>query len=142
MAELQFDARIQHLKKPVIITGLTTIVGILGLATHIMIPAKQMGIVAAIGILVALFLSLVFIPAVLSGMKKGKSINVFQKENKNRLSKILNWFAQTATNKPKRVIYVFIKKMILSKIYNFFDTIIFRRSTEFLEKFGLILKRF
>lgn len=44
----------QSLVKPVVVTGLTTIVGMLCLLTHIMIPAKQLGILAAIGITYAL----------------------------------------------------------------------------------------
>lgn len=54
------------LSKPVIFTGLTTIAGVLGLLTHSIMPARQVGILTAIGVGYALLLSLLFIPAWLS----------------------------------------------------------------------------
>lgn len=62
----------QYLRKPVVLCGLTTVVGTLGLVAHLLLPARQMGIVSAIGICFALLLSLTFIPAVLSFLKKEK----------------------------------------------------------------------
>jgi predicted RND superfamily exporter protein len=62
----------QYLKKPVILCGITTVVGTLGLVAHLLLPARQMGVVSAIGICFALLLSLTFIPAVLSLLKKEK----------------------------------------------------------------------
>nr|MDA3928653.1 MMPL family transporter [Prolixibacteraceae bacterium] len=63
---------LQHLKKPIVLTGITTIVGVSGLLTHLMLPARQMGIISALGIAIALLLSLTFIPTSLSMLKKGK----------------------------------------------------------------------
>lgn len=57
---------IQSLKRPVVYTGLTTIAGILGLLTHSIIPARQVGILTALGVGFALLLSLFFIPAWMS----------------------------------------------------------------------------
>jgi len=48
------------LKKPIILTGVTTIGGILGLLTHTLVPAAQIGILASIGIAFALMLSIWF----------------------------------------------------------------------------------
>lgn len=67
---------LQRLKYPVVLTGLTTVGGILGLLAHTMISARQMGLAAAIGISFALLISLTFLPAVLSMLKKGKVQNV------------------------------------------------------------------
>ena len=60
------------LKKPVIITGLTTIAGIMGLIVHILLPAQQLGVAASLGIAFALILSITFIPAMMAIQKKGK----------------------------------------------------------------------
>lgn len=57
------------LKRPIIITGLTTIAGVLGLLTHSMIPAAQLGVITSVGIAFALILSLWFVPAMLSYFK-------------------------------------------------------------------------
>jgi uncharacterized protein len=67
---------IQSLKKPVIFTGLTTIAGILGLLTHSIIPARQVGILTALGVGFALLLSLFFIPAWMSFLPRPATIKV------------------------------------------------------------------
>ncbi len=68
------------LNMPILFSGLTTIAGILGLLTHSIIPAKQVGIIAAIGISAALFMSLFYIPALIylrgKKMKEVKPANV------------------------------------------------------------------
>jgi hydrophobe/amphiphile efflux-3 (HAE3) family protein len=62
------------LNMPILFSGLTTIAGILGLLTHSIIPARQVGILAAAGVTMALLFSLTFIPALIfirgSGTKK------------------------------------------------------------------------
>ncbi|MBE0675532.1 MAG: MMPL family transporter [Bacteroidales bacterium] len=67
------------LRKPVVFTGLTTIAGILGLLTHSIIPARQVGVLTALGVGYALLLSLFFIPAWLTWLprpeKKRTKIN-------------------------------------------------------------------
>ncbi len=51
---------------PVAASGITTIVGLMSLSSHIIVPAKQMGILAGAGIAFALTASIFFLPAVLS----------------------------------------------------------------------------
>jgi hydrophobe/amphiphile efflux-3 (HAE3) family protein len=53
------------LNMPILFSGLTTIAGILGLLTHSIIPARQVGVLAASGVTMALFMSLSFIPAMI-----------------------------------------------------------------------------
>jgi hydrophobe/amphiphile efflux-3 (HAE3) family protein len=60
----------RSLWKPVILTGLTTIAGISALWAHTMIPARQMALVAGVGVLFAIFYSLVLLPAILSLLKR------------------------------------------------------------------------
>lgn len=57
---------IRSLGKPILFTGLTTIAGISALLAHSMIPARQMALVVSVGILLAIFFSLVLLPALLS----------------------------------------------------------------------------
>lgn len=54
------------LRRPVVFTGLTTIAGILGLLTHSIRPARQIGLLTSLGVGYALLLSLFFIPAWMS----------------------------------------------------------------------------
>ena len=53
------------LNMPILFSGLTTVAGILGLLTHSIIPAKQGGVLAAIGVSMALAMSLLYIPALI-----------------------------------------------------------------------------
>ena len=62
----------KSLWKPILLTGLTTIAGISALWAHTMIPARQMALIASVGILFAIFFSLVLIPALLSLLKRSK----------------------------------------------------------------------
>lgn len=98
---------LQHLNAPIVLTGLTTIVGILGLAAHLMLPARQMGVVSALGIAFALGLSLSFVPALLSGMKKGRVQQSFVLERLTVVDKVLAWFGRITTRQPRRVVAIF-----------------------------------
>ncbi|MCK4879853.1 MAG: outer membrane lipoprotein-sorting protein [Bacteroidales bacterium] len=64
----------RDLWKPILLTGLTTIAGISALWAHTMIPARQMALVASIGILLAIFFSLVLLPALLSLLPKSRHV--------------------------------------------------------------------
>jgi hydrophobe/amphiphile efflux-3 (HAE3) family protein len=64
----------RDLWKPIMLTGLTTIAGISALWAHTMIPARQMALVASIGILLAIFFSLVLLPALLSLLPKSRYV--------------------------------------------------------------------
>jgi len=110
-----------YLKKPVILTGLTTIVGIAGLITHIMLPAKQMGVVTAIGIAFALLLSLTFIPAFMVLLKKSRVHKSFSENGNSFLDKMLGYLAVFITNRPKQTIYVFVFFLLIaaSGLYRF-----------------------
>ncbi|MBN1466075.1 MMPL family transporter [candidate division KSB1 bacterium] len=57
------------LSQPILFSGLTTMVGLLGMIFHVIVPAKQIGIAAAIAIGFSIMASLGGIPAVLSLLK-------------------------------------------------------------------------
>ncbi|HBY02357.1 MAG TPA: hypothetical protein DEG92_07465 [Rikenellaceae bacterium] len=120
MKEIVTEA-IAYLKKPVLLCGLTTIVGILGLIVHILLPASQMGVVSSIGIAIALVLSLTFIPAVLSVMKKGKVHFDIEGENKSKIAHVLDVAGNYATKYPGRIILFFFVFIVitLAGLFNF-----------------------
>jgi len=113
MRQIVIDC-LHHLTRPIVLTALTTIVGVLGMAVQIMLPPKQTGIVSATGIFFALFLSLTFIPALLVGMKKGKIQNSFIGSDPTIVDRILQWMGSISTRKPVTVIVVFLSVLILS----------------------------
>ena len=94
------------LKRPIVITGLTTIGGILGLLTHTMIPAAQLGILAAIGIGFALILSIWFLPAMLSYFKPKMTLLKPRKQKLVSADRWLKRFSRLVTAHPRLVVLV------------------------------------
>ncbi|TPV96494.1 MAG: RND family transporter [Myxococcales bacterium FL481] len=70
LAKRGFD----ELWRPILATGVTTMAGLLCLLSHVIIPAAQLGILAAAGVAFAVVGSLTFIPAVLSAMRVPKPV--------------------------------------------------------------------
>ncbi len=67
----------KEMTSPVVMTSLTTAAGFLSLLSSVFIPQKHFGVIAALGVLVAMVLSLVLIPAVLALLKvpRGKRLD-------------------------------------------------------------------
>jgi hydrophobe/amphiphile efflux-3 (HAE3) family protein len=95
-----------NLKIPIFLTGITTVAGFLSLLTHQMIPAKQLGIISAIGIAFALIISLCFIPAVLSYLKKTNIKQSDKNGHKRILDRLLEKIAISISSKPVRVLVI------------------------------------
>jgi len=83
----------RDLWKPIMLTGLTTIAGISALWAHTMIPARQMALVASIGILLAIFFSLVLLPAVLSLLPKSTYVPAFSQAGASSSKNLLGRFS-------------------------------------------------
>jgi hydrophobe/amphiphile efflux-3 (HAE3) family protein len=97
----------QSLGRPVLLTGLTTIAGMLCLLGHILIPARQLGVLAAFGIFFALAASLFFIPAVISLLPRSRPVlGRFGDDHKNMavLERILWFFGRLVSEHPKTII--------------------------------------
>jgi predicted RND superfamily exporter protein len=105
-----------YLKNPVLLCGLTTVAGVMGLVVHILLPARQMGIVSGIAIGFALLLSLFYIPAVMSLLKKGRVQKSYAGKGNGFIDKTLNALALYETARPQRVIIVFIVFMFLAAL--------------------------
>jgi predicted RND superfamily exporter protein len=90
----------RDLKRPILITGLTTIGGILGLLTHSMVPAAQLGVLTAAGIGFALFLSLYFLPAMLSYFKLPSAASLRRQEKAVRTNRWLRRFGRWVSHHP------------------------------------------
>lgn len=75
---------IQEMWKPVVMTSVTTAVGFISLLTSQVYPIKYFGIFTAFGVLVAMVLSLVLIPAgmMIVGLPKVRKIRVHSKNDK------------------------------------------------------------
>lgn len=105
---------LRQLTMPIILTGLTTIFGIMGLLAHVLLPAKQMGLVSSVAIAFALMLSLLFISAVMLKMKKGKPIPLYTQQKQTTIDRILNWTSKVSVNSPRMVIAIFALFMVVA----------------------------
>lgn len=105
---------LKALYKPILFTGLITIVGILGLLTHIMVPAKQIGIAAAAAIAFSLVVTLLGIPAALSFMKLPPKSHQNEDFSWKFLNKILRVMSQSIIHHPKAILSVTLIITVLS----------------------------
>lgn len=105
---------VKKLYTPIILTALTSVVGVLGLVSHVLIPVKQIGIVCSVGILFALAASLFYIPAVMSGVKKGKKSSHFEEKPEGFIGYLLEWAGTVTTKRPWYVIVTFVVFVIAS----------------------------
>jgi hypothetical protein len=103
-----------NLKIPIFLTGITTVAGFMSLMTHKMIPARQLGIISSIGIILALTISLLFIPAVLSILKKSNVARSQKNGNKRVLDRLLETVAGFIAAKPLRILIITACVVIVS----------------------------
>lgn len=104
----------RELRKPILITALTTIGGMLGLLSHKMPPAVELGILTAIGIGLALLMSLFLIPVLLTFYKNTKTIKLQKSQETAIINKTLILFSNWVTIYPKRVVVAFIAMALVS----------------------------
>ena len=107
LSMIQICKRIyKDLRRPIIVTALTTIGGILGLLTHTMVPAAQLGVLAAIGIGFALMLSIWFLPALLSYFKPYRKAPHARKRRVASADRWLQRISKLVTTYPRQVVIV------------------------------------
>ncbi len=94
----------RSLRKPILYTGITTVAGLLCLLSHRMIPARQLGILAAAGISFALVLSLLLVPAILSLLGKSRPVLKKQGQSGHFLERLLKRTGNSVVSHPGRII--------------------------------------
>ncbi|MBE3087190.1 MAG: MMPL family transporter, partial [Bacteroidetes bacterium] len=97
---------LRSLNMPILFSGLTTIAGILGLLTHSIIPARQVGVLAATGVSLALIMSLLLIPALI--YLRGPLINgsMRKKVNTRSFDRLLSSISGMIVKHPGRILLV------------------------------------
>lgn len=110
------------LSKPVLLTGLTTVAGMLCLLGHILVAARRLSVLAASGIMFALAASLFFIPAVASFLPKSKKIIRASVGSRKKpiLERLLLFFGDFVSNRPKIVIVVSLILAVFVSVGIFF----------------------
>lgn len=107
----------QSLGKLVLFTGLTTIAGMLCLCGHIMVPAKELGVLSAIGVLFALSASMFLIPAIMSFLPLSKPVyshTVNDYKKKPVLDRLLWISGDFISRNPKRVLIILLIFTLIS----------------------------
>ncbi len=104
------------LNMPILFSGLTTIAGLMGLLAHSMIPARQVGVLSAAGVALALTMSLLVIPSIMAvrvrpgGKKRDKRRREDKREEKtpanDLLSRALVKISAVVTRRPGRVLLI------------------------------------
>jgi uncharacterized protein len=103
-----------YLKKPVIFCGLTTIAGVMGLTTHILKPASQMGVVSGIAVGFALLLSLLYIPSMMSLMKKGRIQIAFSGKKSQGILMSLKKAGVFTIQRPRWIVIIFTVFIVIT----------------------------
>jgi len=98
--------------RPITLTTLTTIAGFIGLYfAAYMPPFKYFGLFTAIGVAIAWFYSLVFLPAAMAIIKPSASkhfVDLFERKQIDRFSKIMVGLGKLTLNNSKKVIAIFV----------------------------------
>jgi predicted RND superfamily exporter protein len=103
------------LNMPILFSGLTTIAGILGLLAHSIIPARQVGVLASIGVTVALMLSLLLIPSLIYqyGTYSGKGM--IHNQGNGLITRIMSSLSKFVIDHSKGIlIFIFVITLALS----------------------------
>lgn len=95
------------LNMPILFSGLTTIAGLLGLLTHSIIPARQVGILAATGVSLALAMSLLLIPVLIYMQHTpGRKPSPPQSERNDIINRTLKVISSMVIRRPGKVLLV------------------------------------
>jgi uncharacterized protein len=108
------------LNMPILFSGLTTIAGILGLLTHSIIPARQVGILSAIGVLVALGMSLLLVPALIYLQSSKKRYSKPKMFNFKMFNKIIAKLSTLIVRHPGKILIVSAVVTFLISMGSFF----------------------
>ena len=95
---------VRNLSMPVLFSGLTTIAGILGLLVHSIIPARQVGVLAAAGVTIALLMSLLLIPAMIFISSAGKGHEETSLHTSFSFSRLISGLASLIIKYPGRIL--------------------------------------
>jgi predicted RND superfamily exporter protein len=96
------------------LTSLTTAGGLASFAGAGIAPIAAIGVFAPLGVMIALFLSLTLLPALIALVPLGASRGPTSSTDENRLDRTLRGFARFGTAHPRRIVGVSFALMLLA----------------------------
>jgi len=94
---------------PILMTTLTTAAGFLAMLTSDLLPMRYFGVFAAVGIIYAFIITILFIPAIEAVLPHREKV-----QKKLAFSGYLNWMSRVVVEQPKRIIAIFVIMMLSS----------------------------
>ncbi len=108
-------ASVTRVSLPVIMAGLTTIASFMSLCTSAIVPLKQFGALSGFGLLVAVAISLTFVPAVLSvAESRGWKYRSHHHSNKDLIGPALGFFSRTSLTRSRLILGISLMLFVLS----------------------------
>ncbi|MEM1576258.1 MAG: hydrophobe/amphiphile efflux-3 (HAE3) family transporter [Archaeoglobaceae archaeon] len=100
------ELAVERTGRALILALLTTIVGFMSMLS-VGIPAMSwFGIIASVGLIIAYILSIIFLPAILKIIEKGKVVEKREAESKARLEKALSVISNLTASRPYGILVV------------------------------------
>ena len=100
---------------PVIMAGLTTIASFMSLCTSAIVPLKQFGALSGFGLFVSVFISLTFIPSVLSVTDSlGLRYRSHHHSNRDLLGPVLVFFSRASLTRSRLILGLGLVLLVLS----------------------------
>ncbi len=97
----------RSMNMPILFSGLTTIAGLLGLLAHSIIPARQVGVLSATGVAIALVMSLTLIPALLYFQSRpGRMAPPPRRAKRDLLTGAISKISDVVIKRPGRVLLI------------------------------------
>ncbi len=108
-------ASVTRVSLPVIMAGLTTIASFMSLCTSAIVPLKQFGALSGFGLLVAVVISLTFVPAVLSLVdSRGWKYRSHHHSDRDLIGPVLGFFSRISLTRSRLILGVSLVLFVLS----------------------------
>lgn len=118
--------------RPILLAGITTFLGFVSLVFSDIKMIREFGWITSLGIILAMVLALIFIPAVLSKMKPSPKISGILGKNHHKFSQLAVSFARILIQKKVLILILFS----ISSIFCFTQFSKLRTEMDFLAFFG------
>ncbi|MCF7796255.1 MAG: MMPL family transporter [Lentisphaeria bacterium] len=105
---------IKHISTPILLAGVTTIAGFLSLLSHVLPASREVGILSAFGIALSFILSITFIPAVLTLLRRPSATENIHNDESRYISRVLSHLGDAVYHHQKLTLTIFIGLTIIA----------------------------